>query len=343
LELAGVTGITHKNQKMKMPLQYFIGAVVFTLLMGGKSPEPFPQTEITNGLIHARLYLPDLKEGYYRGSRFDWSGVIPELIYEGHSYFGQWFSKYSPTMHDAIMGPVQDFSPVGYDDAKTGETFLKIGIGMVAKPDEPNYFFANTYPLVNPGTWNITKKPDQVTFMHELNDKEYAYEYEKTVRLTKGKGEMVLSHSLKNTGKRTIESMVYDHNFFVMDGQASGPDFRVIFPFKISGDARKTADFGKTQDDQIVFLKELANRDYLQFESLMGYGNRASDYDIKIENHKTGAAVRITSDQTLAKLAFWSAPKTVCPEPFIHIKVKPGETFKWKINYLFYTCEITSR
>ncbi|MGH2564453.1 MAG: hypothetical protein ACRDE5_08070, partial [Ginsengibacter sp.] len=45
-----------------------------------------PEAEITNGLITAKLYLPDAENGYYRGSRFDWSGVISDLQYKGHSY-----------------------------------------------------------------------------------------------------------------------------------------------------------------------------------------------------------------------------------------------------------------
>ena len=38
-----------------------------------------PEAEITNGLIRARLYLPDAHAGFYRGTRFDWSGVIGGL------------------------------------------------------------------------------------------------------------------------------------------------------------------------------------------------------------------------------------------------------------------------
>ena len=67
---------------------------------------------------------------------------------------------------------------------------------------------------------------------------------------------------------------------------------------------------------------------------------KTADYDIKIENHKTGAAVRITGDQPISKFIFWSASTTVCPEPFIKIKVDPGKEFSWGIKYEFYTCEI---
>lgn len=317
----------------------FIGFLLSVFSISAKPINQFPQAEITNGIIHARFYLPDAKDGYYRGARFDWSGVMPELECQGHTYFGQWFEKYSPTIHDAIMGPVEAFSPVGYDEAKVGENFLVVGIGIVTKPEEPKYSFVTPYQIVNGGTWKVKKKSDKVEFVQKLSDKEYAYDYKKTVQLIKGKPEMVLTHTLKNTGKRTIETNVYDHNFFVMDKQPTGPDFVVKFPFNLTSDAPETGQFGKIQDNQIVFLKELSKNEHLFYQSLTGFNDSAKDYDIKIENHKTGAAVRITSDQPLSKIVFWSAQTTLCPEPYIKVKVNPGENFSWKIFYEFYTCE----
>src|ERR1700709_1395879 len=73
-----------------------------------------PSADINNGVIHARLYLPDTAVGYYRATRFDWSGVMPVLEYKGHQFITQWFPKYAPTIHDAILGPVESFSPLDY-------------------------------------------------------------------------------------------------------------------------------------------------------------------------------------------------------------------------------------
>lgn len=324
---------------MKVMVRIVLG-VVLLISLGGKPPDQFPQAEITNGIIRARLYLPDDKEGYYRGSRFDWSGVMPELEYDGHAYFGKWFNKYDPMMHDAIMGPVQDFYPIGYDEAKVGESFLKIGIGMITKPEEPKYFFANAYPITNGGEWKVRKKTDQVEFVQTLDDPKYAYRYKKTVQLVKDKAEMALLHSLKNTGKTTLETNVYNHNFFVIDNQLTSPDFVVTFPFKLIGEPSGKEVPGKLNNNQILFDREFTGTDHLQYPLLQGFGKSPSDYDIKIENYKTGAAVRITSDQPLSKLVFWSALKTVCPEPYIHIKINPGETFEWKIFYEFYTVDV---
>ena len=63
-----------------------------------------PQAEISNGVVSARLYLPDAQDGYYRATRFDWSGQVASVEYKGHKYFGQWFEKSDPKHHDSHHG-----------------------------------------------------------------------------------------------------------------------------------------------------------------------------------------------------------------------------------------------
>ena len=315
------------------------GVVIFVLSAVAISGTTFinpPEAEITNGLIHAHLYLPDIENGYYRGSRFDWSGVISDLEYKGHKFYGQWFPKYAPTIHDAIMGPVEDFLPVGFDDAKPGESFLKIGIGMLTRPDTSRYSIVPPYKIINHGMWNIKSSPDKIEFFQTLNDSLYSYQYKKTVELAKGKPELILSHTLKNTGKKVIETIVYDHNFLMLDKQNTGAGFTVTFPFNLTGEGGNNQ-LAIIKDNQVIFQKELAKNGPAYYTILSGYSGNAKDYDITVENKNTGTGVRITSDQPLAKLAFWSIGTTVCPEPFIKINIKPGEEFSWKIFYNYYT------
>src|SRR5262245_63697539 len=103
-------------------------SLVALALIAGAAAADFPQAEISSGDLHARLYLPDPANGYYRATRFDWAGVIPSLTYKGVEFFGQWFPRYDPKLHDAIQGPVESFDPIGYDQAKPGGTFLRIGV-----------------------------------------------------------------------------------------------------------------------------------------------------------------------------------------------------------------------
>ena len=44
----------------------------------------FPQAEITSPRLQVTVHLPDPHSGYYRGTRFDWSGAIASLRWQGH-------------------------------------------------------------------------------------------------------------------------------------------------------------------------------------------------------------------------------------------------------------------
>ena len=52
-------------------------------------------------------------------------------------------------------GPVEEFESLGYDEAKAGERFVRIGVGAIQKPEEPRYRQFSTYPIVDPGTWTL--------------------------------------------------------------------------------------------------------------------------------------------------------------------------------------------
>jgi len=297
-----------------------------------------PQTEISNGLITAKLYLPDAEQGYYRGSRFDWSGVIPELKYKGHDFFGQWFPRYDPKRNDAICGPTEEFAAINYEQAPVGGEFLRIGIGGLNKPTDERFNRYGYYELSNPGKWTVKKAKDYVVFTHQLKDVDgYSYVYEKKVRLIKGKPQMVLEHKLKNTGKKIIRTDVYNHNFFTIDNQTTGPNSVVKFSFPLR--EMKEDSLVRINDRQIEFIRELERGESVYFENIQGHSKSVKDYDFRIENIKTGAGVRITCDKPISTLVFWSYVTTQCPEPYIDINIKPGESFSWNITYDFYTMD----
>ena len=306
------------------------------LIITAMAPTKFPEAEITNKIIKARIYLPDKEKGYYQSTRFDWAGNIPSLKVNGHEYFGQWFEKYSPEIHDAIMGPVEEFTALDYLEVKPGDTFVKIGVGVLRKPDDKAYSFARLYPIVNYGKWTVKKKADQVEFTHELNDKDYSYVYHKTIRLVPGKAEMELVHTLKNTGTKIIETPVYNHNFFVIDDQKVGPDYSVKFKWNLNGEGNGFGTLADVDGNKIIFLRDFKQGETVFCGGFEGFGPDASDYDIRIENKKAGAGVHITCDRPLLKQVFWSCWTTPCPEPYIKIKAAPGEEFSWTIRYEFY-------
>ena len=300
----------------------------------------YPKAAISNGAVNAVLYLPDAKTGYYRGARFDWSGVVGCLAYKGHTYFGVWFPHYDPQLHDAITGPVEEFrsangdSALKYDEAKPGDPFVKIGVGVLRKIDDGPFKFAEQYPIIDGGKWTINPGKSSVQFQHTLKSPiGIAYAYKKTVSLDKQEPVLILQHELKNTGTETIETQVYDHNFYVLDGAATGPDMVVRFPFEPIA-AKDLGNGARVEGKQIVYDRELeTGQNAMSF--LTGYSSDASSYNIVVENRKTGVGVEQTGDQPISRMNFWSIRTTICPEAYIHIKIAPGETAHWTIRYRF--------
>ena len=314
-----------------------------------------PHAEITNGQLRLKVYLPDASKGFYRGTRFDWSGEVANLEYKGHNYYGPWFNAVDPKVHDyryagleiiaspcsAAAGPVEEFqtngSALGWDEAKVGGTFIKIGVGVLRK-DTPNYDYVKQYEIVDPGKWTVERHQDSIEFLQELADPSsgYGYVYRKTVRLIDGKAEMVLEHILRNTGRRAIRSEVYNHNFLVLDHQPPGPDFTISVPFQIRVPHPLNSELAEVRRNRFVYLKVLQNEDMVQ-TLLEGFSDSPQDNEIRIENQKVGAGMRITGDHPLSRLNLWSIRAVLSLEPFISTNIEPGSEFSWKASYEYYT------
>lgn len=315
-----------------------------------------PSVALTNGPIAATVYLPDAKTGFYRGTRFDWSGVIGTLTYAGHTFYGPWFTKTDPTVRDfsydgadiiagpqsAITGPVEEFATdgqgLGYADAKPGDTFVKIGVGVLRKPaDGAAYSMFRSYELVDGGAWTVVPAKDSVAFTQDVVDgtSGYGYRYAKTLRLTAGKPELVIEHTLTNRGQKPIVSTVYDHNFLVLDGRAPGPDFTIESAFDLKTARPLDPAAARIDGRRFSYLKPLADRDRVS-TAFQGFGSAAADYDFRIEHAAARVGMRILGDRPLSSLSLWSIRSVLALEPFIAMTIEPGQSFSWKYTYQFY-------
>jgi hypothetical protein len=313
-----------------------------------------PTSEIHNGQIRAQIYLPDAQEGFYRGTRFDWSGVIYSLKFAGHDYYGLWFDKTDPTVHDfiykgnqiiagpctAITGPVDEFTPLGWDAAAPGGTFVKVGVGAIRKPNDLKpYDNFHLYETVDLGKWRLRQHRSSIEFTQDLRDPAsgYGYVYNKTVSLAEGKPELVLRHTLKNTGTRTIETKVYNHNFLTLDHQAPGPGVVISLPFQIHTSKPPTGSgLAEIRGNEIVYTRKLQDHDTVAL-SIEGFKDAASYNRIRIENRAVGAGMTIESNRPLDSEALWSIRTVLAMEPFIAISIKSGEEFTWTSTYEYFT------
>jgi len=326
--------------------------LAFLATMGIAQALDFPETEITNGQIRAKVYLPDSQNGFYRATRFDWSGVVYSLQAGGHEYYGRWFEAIDPAVHDfvykgsqivsspctAITGPVDEFGALGWDEARPGGTFVKIGVGVLRKPDAGKYDQFRLYPIADAGRWKVAKTRESLEFTQDVNDSQsgYGYQYRKILRLEPGKPEMTLEHTIRNTGTRAIRTSVYNHNFFLLDGHPPGEGLVITVPFQIRTNRPPNKKLAEVRGNRIVYLKTLEGEEIVA-TPLQGFDDTPHDNDIRIDNEKLGAGMRITGDRPLEKEALWSIRAVMAMEPFTALTVDPGQEFRWTSTYAYYT------
>jgi hypothetical protein len=310
------------------------------------------RSEISNGLITAKMYLPDAKNGYYRSTRFDWSGAVYSLQYKGHEFYGTWFDEIDPKVVNwvhreskivcgpcgALCGPVDEFqTPLGWNEAQPGGTFIKIGVGVLRR-GEGNYNRYVPYEVEDSGNWSVKRESDSVEFTQELSDQASGrgYVYRKVVRLAKDRPEMRIEHSLKNTGRLAIKSTVYNHNFVVIDKQPPGPDYTFRVPFQIQAARPPKKELAEVRGNQVVFMKQLSGEDEAVV-FLQGFSADVKDTEIVIENKKAGVGMKIAGDRPLTRSFLWSIRTVLAVEPYIAIDIQPGDEFTWKNTFEYYT------
>jgi hypothetical protein len=306
-----------------------------------------PHHDSSNGIVSAKVYLPG-EGGFYRGTRFDRTGVVAHATYKGTDYGQPWFSSFSPHVRDfvwgngqvtvstvsAAVGPAEDFQPAGYDEAGDGGRFLKIGVGIM-KRDAAAYDFVHAYPILNEGTRSESHTKSSVRLTHTIADKEsgFGYSYVKTVRLVPGKAQMRIEHVLKNTGKKDIVTTVYCHNFLTLG--TGNENVTITAPFDIKAEKPFAPGAAAVDGKTLRYLRAVPEGESVT-SPISGFGDKASDYDFTVKNTATGFGQRIRADQPLARINFWSIRTNVSWEPYIAIAIKPGETKRWTYTYDYF-------
>jgi len=333
-------------------LLFVAGAAPVVLTARRAAPaEDYPSVVLKNDKLKFTLYEPDAKKGFYRGTRFDHAGVFGHVEFAGHKIFGPWKDTHDPTNHDDIVGPCEEFGiekPLGYDDAKVGETFLKIGVGELEKPKEAKYSFATKYKIVRPLEWTRMrfertmdfggKVPEDASDQFWLTEQKangYGYSYVKGVFLEKSA--ISITHTLKNTGEKQLTTDFYNHNFFNVDGDLVGPNYSFAFPDEVKAEnlRGKFGELIELKDKGLRFKDKLPTVDFVM-ANLTGLDAKEKKHRVfEMRHAPSGVRIEVEHSYSFAKFYVWGIKTTICPEPYMAIDLKPGEETKWSITYTF--------
>lgn len=305
--------------------------------------EDYPKTQIRNSEIEVDIYLPDAETGYYRGTRFEWSGLVQEVRYKGHRFFGDWkpMFKHDPTNHDDVNGIASEFGmglfgvegPWGYNEAKVGDPFLKMGIGLLKKATDEAYSPFARYEIQQAFDWDITQGTDWIQFDQSIEPfQDWAYHYTKRIELNPGTPDMLVKHTIRNTGNKHLSTTHYCHNFVKIDKQPVNEDYEIRFMYQLIAN-RGFGDFATISGNRINLNKELEMQ--ALFTELAGFKQTPRHNSFFVEHKKNKASVHMNSTIEPFLYNFYAARYAVCPEPFVDIQLEPGESKEWTNQYTF--------
>ena len=274
--------------------------------------------EIGTDRLCLSLHAPD--DGFYRGTRFDHSGVFGSVRLGGTEFCGRWFEHYDPFMHDAVCGPAEEFSLMGLP---SGES-LKIGVGLLDTGPEP-YDRFKLYPVTDAGEWTVEQLSGAVLFRHRLKG---CYTYEKTVSIT-GEQSFQISHVLE--AELALEGEVYNHNFFTLGRLAVGPERQMDFPFVPDGHWRAVYDSVAFQGKGIRFSRTLQAGESVFTGDIREKGAQGMPYEMTLREGLV--SVHIRGSVPVTHTVLWANHRVACLEPYNRLSLRPGAPFRWSVDY----------
>lgn len=277
---------------------------------------------IGKGALEIALHEP--LDGFYRGTRFDRSGVFDSVRFRGVELADRWFEGYDTFRHDTVCGPAEEFSAIGFDGVKTGCSFLKIGVGLLIRPDEAPYDRFRLYGICDPGKWESCAEEDKAVFRHIL---EGCYDYTKEIAVL-SEDTVEIRHVLNGLLPET-EVEVYNHNFWTMGHLAVGPQRKIDFPFRPAGHWRADYDSVALSTSGMRFSRALEKGESVYMGDTHESGAEGMPYAMALGDGPL--KVEISGSLPVTHTVFWANHRVACLEPYNRFRTPCS----WTVRYRF--------
>ncbi|QHT63631.1 hypothetical protein GXP70_29205 [Paenibacillus lycopersici] len=268
------------------------------------------------------------------GARFDRTGFVTEVTLDGRHTFcayeipGIW----DPSKGAGLCGEFSNHQALGYDEAKPGEWFPKIGVGLVRRESDKGYEFMKPYE-VKPYRVEIVQEDDSVLRFTSLPEECLGYAVRYVKRMKAEGNTLRVDYELFNAGSRPIATNEYAHNFVCFDNATVGPDYELTFDGERSssfnvlvGDIRSEAERVEWNS---VPAKDFYGRLYPGSEG----GVMPDGWTLR--HRPSGLRMSETCGFAPELIAVWGMAHNVSPEVFAPVRIAPGETAAWSRLYRF--------
>ena len=359
----------------------------------------YPNVTLTSGELAVTVYLPrslasDGEQVFYESSRFDHSSMIGSIRRRRktrsghkshvHSMYGPDLgrSPHNPFYPGSGVGLASEFGVgddgdfctykcgwygvsnvtngvLGYQDARHGESFLKIGVGELIKGTcqdcdiTDGYKFNSPYHFASLPLWSMEQPSVGKLFLeHEAHLKTYGYRVRKEIVLDEDT--IIVTTTLTNLGTLPFATAWYSHHLFACDNAPIGPGYQVELdleekaqmydePGVLAGWSSRLADYAKISsppDNINVLMKrflEPGTRIKAEFRK-----------DEKTEGSFTlnacGTLIhedmpdihRLPTDPvSMYGFNLYIQRETISPEPMVLIYLEPSHSKTWTQRLVF--------
>lgn len=277
------------------------------------------------------IYIEMPHEGY-RFSRFDWTGKITHVEFQGVTITG---SQGNPAEDKGHFGKgfYNEFGimkAIGFDETKINGWFHKIGVGQLRKKS-PQYLFSKKHDI-EPAKFSTTCEPKRVLLRCEADEVNgYSYILEKEIELNESS--FLINYVLHNTGTKSIHTDEYAHNFVAIGEDPIGEHYILKFPFRMEPNSFNES---LNPDLRVGFSSnevEFDNRLEKEFLFNNLTNGKSVNASWQLINLKYKIGITEIGDFKTEKINLWGNEHVVSPELFYSISLEPGEFKKWSREY----------
>ena len=284
---------------------------------------------LESGRLRVEMALPGAS---YRGSRWSWSGFITQATLDGrHTFCTSEGEEQGSSRGVGLCNEWGIFAPVGFDSARAGEKFPKLGVGLLTKPDEKPYSFTRAYEI-EPFERRVERAASTYSLQivtEPLECRGYAARLREAFSVQENR--LRIETEIENVGSEMIQTHEYRHNFLALDGAEIGPDYTLNVPYRIEASSEVAPDL-RIGEREASFDRTPRNSFLQVLGGAAGVGANAW-WELR---HASGVRVRETISVALEELKVWGAAHVLSPEAFVPVRVEPGASQAWAREYEFF-------
>ena len=289
-----------------------------------KYSEPF--FYLDNGTVKVRILYPNGVK--YDRTRWCHTGFIQDVWYKGIK-----FSEYERNRHGEQLtsegsGLCCQFTSISPEEAVPGKITLLpgVGIGIYKTPNAAQ----DRLDVHKQLDIKVTYTQDSAVFETQTPTVD-GFSYFETRKIQLCGSEIIEKVTFTNNGEKEIHMQEFCHNFLSLAGEEISPNYILEVPaVDVPEGFQNNAMVFK--DGHFTFLRHPDKACY--FDDRINVKS-CDDYAWIMKTKKGKAFCYEKIDFTPARVSVWSDYYTLCPEMFVKIELKPGQTTSWQRTWGF--------